>query len=78
MEASDKIRVLQIAGFGWSRLLIKVLGQADGFFLVSETRSIWEYGSVGNEICGCEARFADCVVTVGHRRCVRTWGRWIP
>lgn len=62
MEASDKTRALQIAGFGRSRLLGKVLRQVDGFFSVGEIRSIWGYSLIGNEICGCGARFADCVL----------------
>lgn len=64
METSDKIGVLYVAGLGrsGSKLLGNVLGQVDGFILVGEISSSWEHGLVGNKICGCGARVADCVL----------------
>lgn len=62
MEARDKTKVLYIAGFGrsGSTLLGNVLGEMEGFFSVGELRQIWEYGFLGNKICGCGAPFWEC------------------
>jgi hypothetical protein len=64
VEARDRTKVLYIAGFGrsGSTLLGNVLGEVEGFFSVGELRQVWEYGFLGNKICGCGAPFGECEV----------------
>jgi hypothetical protein len=55
-------RVLFIAGNGrsGSTILHNVLGQIDGFAAVGELRYIWGAAALGNQTCGCGARFRAC------------------
>jgi Sulfotransferase family len=64
VEAGDRIKVLYVAGFGrsGSTLLGNVLGQVDGFVSVGEIRQVWEYGLLGDRVCGCGAPFGECVL----------------
>lgn len=56
--------MLYIAGFGrsGSTLLGNVLGEVEGLFSVGELRQVWEYGFLGNKVCGCGAPFHECKV----------------
>jgi hypothetical protein len=64
VEERDRVKVLYVAGFGrsGSTLLGNVLGQVEGFVSVGEIRQVWEYGLVGNKVCGCGAPFRECVL----------------
>jgi len=58
----DKVKVLYVAGWGrsGSTILGRILGQAQGFFLVGELRYLWDRGLIENRLCSCGAPFMNC------------------
>jgi hypothetical protein len=74
--ASRTVHVAYIGGSGrsGSTLLDLILGQIDGFCAVGELVHLWERGVVGNQLCGCGARFRTCAfwVEVGEE----AFGGW--
>jgi hypothetical protein len=61
-STEDKIKVLYIGGFGrsGSTLLLRALGQIDGFFPVGEMWNIWKNSFGDDELCGCGRPFSEC------------------
>ncbi len=58
-----KIPVIYIAGWGrsGSTLLGNLLGSIEGMQHVGELTYIWEHGWKYNHLCGCGARFQECI-----------------
>jgi hypothetical protein len=61
MEES-KVKVLYIGGYSrsGSTILLRLLGQIEGFFSVGEMTYIWQRSFVENQLCGCGQPFREC------------------
>lgn len=59
----DRVKVLYIGGYGrsGSTLLVRLLGQMQGFQAVGEMWNIWQKSFIDNELCGCGNPFHECV-----------------
>lgn len=64
---NQRVKMLYIAGSGrsGSTILGRILGQIEGFFLVGESRYIWDRGLIENRLCSCGVNFKECP----------TWGK---
>jgi hypothetical protein len=60
--SEDKVKVLYIGGSGRSgtTLLLRMLGQIEGFLPVGELWHIWYFNFTQNQLCGCEKPFKKC------------------
>lgn len=62
MSNQDKIKILYIGGSGrsGSTLLLRMLGQLDGFLSVGELWHVWQEGFIDNRLCSCGNKFNQC------------------
>ena len=61
MEES-KVKVLYIGGYSrsGSTILLRLLGQIEGFFSIGEMTYVWQRSFVENQLCGCGQPFREC------------------
>jgi hypothetical protein len=59
----SEVKVLYILSMGrsGSTLFGNVLGQVEGFCDVGELRNLWGLGLLGESVCGCGDKVADCL-----------------
>lgn len=60
--SSEKIKLLYIGGYSrsGSTLLLRFLGQMEGFVAVGELWDIWSRSFTENQLCGCGQPFRQC------------------
>lgn len=61
MEES-KVKVLYIGGYSrsGSTILLRLLGQIEGFHSIGEMTYVWQRSFVENQLCGCGQPFREC------------------